>query len=376
MTTERVAVEPPHPLAAAGRHPHDPHGHEVDARGAHPRQAMLIEPGRLELRDFSPPHPGPGAILLEIKCALSCGTDLKTFRRGHPMWKLPAPFGHEFSGVVAEVGEGVDQFKVGDAIMAAPTAPCDACFYCDRGQENLCPQAMDLMVMGAYADYLLLPPHIVARNTFKKPTELPFEEAALLEPLACIVHAHEMARPEIHETVLIIGAGPFGLLHMLALKAAGVHSVAIAGRGESRLKWAGELGADQVIDVSRSEATEAVGKLNGGYGPDLVIECTGQVAGWQDAFARVRRGGRVLFFGGCPVNTALSVDTRRMHYDNLTLLAPFHFRPRDVASARDLLCAGSLGAGRIINARRSLSEIGEVFAMLERGTVLKCAVIP
>jgi L-iditol 2-dehydrogenase len=337
---------------------------------------MLIEPGRLELREFSPPHPGPGAILLEIKCALSCGTDLKTYRRGHPLWKLPVPFGHEFSGVVAEVGAGVDRFEVGDAIMAAPTAPCGACFYCDRGEENLCSQAMDQMVMGAYADYLLIPPHIVARNAFKKPPSLPFEEAALLEPLACVVHAQEMARPEKHETVLIVGAGPFGLLHMLALKAAGIRSVAIVGRGESRLKWAGELGADHVIDAAKSDAQSAAGRLNGGYGPDLVIECTGQVAGWHDAFARVRRGGRVMFFGGCPVDTALSVDTRRMHYDNLTLLAPFHFRPRDVRRAYEVLCEGRLGAGRLINAHRSLADLDEVFAMLERGAMLKCAVIP
>ncbi len=337
---------------------------------------MLVEPGRLELHEVSPPHPGAGAMLLEIKCALSCGTDLKTYRRGHPLWKLPSPFGHEFSGVVAAVGAGVNRFKVGDAIMAAPTAPCGACFFCDRGQENLCAQAMDQMVMGAYADYLLLPPHIVAGNAFRKPPSLPFEEAALLEPLACVVHAQEMARPEKHETVLIIGAGPFGLLHMMVLKAAGVRTVAIAGRGESRLKWAGELGADHVIDAARPEAESAVGMLNGGYGPDLVIECTGQVAGWQDAFARVRRGGRVVFFGGCAANTALTIDTRRMHYDNLTLLAPFHFRRCDVRRAFELLCEGHLGAGRLINARRSLADLDDVFALLERGAILKCAVIP
>ena len=123
----------------------------------HGRQAVLLEPGRLELRPFDPPHPGPGAVLLKVACALSCGTDLKTFRRGHPMWRLPTPFGHEFAGVVVEVGEGVEAFRPGDAVMAAPTAPCGACFYCKRGQENLCAQAMDRMVMGAYADYLLIP---------------------------------------------------------------------------------------------------------------------------------------------------------------------------------------------------------------------------
>jgi L-iditol 2-dehydrogenase len=340
------------------------------------RQAVLVEPGRLELREYTPPQPGPGEVLLEVKCALSCGTDLKAYRRGHPMWRLPAPFGHEFSGVVAEVGDGVKDFGVGDALMAAPTAPCGDCFFCRRGQENLCSQAMEKMVLGGYADFVLLGAHVMARNAFHKPPNLSFEEAALLEPVACVVHAHEMARPEEHETVLIVGAGAFGILHVMALKGQGVREVVVAGRGSQRLEWAGELGADRVIDVRAAGAEEGIASLNGGHGPDLVIECTGQLAGWQEALGRVRRGGRVVFFGGCPVGTALSVDTRRMHYDNLTLMAPFHFRPRDVRKAYELLCSGRIGAGRIINARRRLDELGEVFAMLERGAALKCAVIP
>jgi L-iditol 2-dehydrogenase len=340
------------------------------------RQAILVEPGHLELRQVPLPHPGPGEVLLQIKCAMTCGTDLKAYRRGHPLWRLPAPFGHEFAGVVAETGAEVENFGPGDAFMAAPTAPCGECFYCRRGQENLCQQAIEKMVMGAYADYLLVGAHVVARNAFHKPADLPFEEAALLEPLACVVHAQEIARPEALESVLIIGAGPFGLLHMLALKCLGVHRVVVAGRGALRLEWAQQLGADSVIDVSQIGSEEAIARINNGFGPDLVIECTGQVAGWEDAFARVRRGGRVVFFGGCPLKTTLSVDTRRMHYDNLTLLAPFHYRSRDVRRAFELLCARQLGVGRIVTARRPLGELAEVFAMLESGTVLKCAVIP
>jgi L-iditol 2-dehydrogenase len=339
------------------------------------RQAVLVSPGHLELRDFDPPHPRAGEVLIEVRCALSCGTDLKAFRRGHPMWPMPTPFGHEFAGVVAEAGPGT-QFKVGDEIMAAPTAPCGRCFFCRRGEENLCPQCMGQMVLGAYADYLLLPAQVVARNAFAKPPDLPFEEAALLEPLACVVHAHEMAQPRDLETVLIIGAGAFGLLHLLALKAAGVRQVVVAGRREQRLRWAGEMGADQVIDVERDDPAGAIANLNGGHGPDLVIECTGQVGGWEDAFSRVRRGGRVVFFGGCPPGTALRIDTRKMHYDNLTLLAPFHLRPKDVRRSFDLLGEGKLRAGRIVNERRPLSELRQVFAMHEQGTVLKCAVIP
>jgi len=348
----------------------------VEIAGTHSRQAMLVEPGRLELRDYVAPHPGPGELLIQIRCALSCGTDLKTFRRGHPLWRLPLAFGHEFSGVVAQAGEGVTAFKAGDEIMAAPTAPCGICFYCQHGQENLCDDAVGRMVHGAYADLLLLPAHVVARSTFIKPADLPFEEAALLEPLACVVHANEMARPEKNESVAIIGGGAFGLLHMLVLKAAGVREVVVVGRGAQRLQWAQEMGADRVVDARGADAAAEIARLNRGFGPDLVIECTGQVAGWQDALARVRRGGRVVFFGGCPAGTALSVDTRLMHYDNLTLMAPFHYRPRDVRRARELLAGRALNAGAIVNARMPLGDLAQVFEMLERGAVLKCAVIP
>jgi L-iditol 2-dehydrogenase len=292
------------------------------------------------------------------------------------MWPMPAPFGHEFSGVVARVGAGVRDFHLGDELMAAPTAPCGDCFFCRRAQENLCPQTMAKMVLGGYADYLLIGAHVVARNAFHKPATLSFEEAALLEPLSCVVHAHELARPEKFDSVLIVGAGAFGLLHTMVLKAAGVRQVVVAGRGKQRLEWAGEMGADQVIDAQAVDAEDAIAGLNEGHGPDLVIECTGQVAGWADAFARVRRGGRVVFFGGCPVDTALSVDTRRMHYDNLSLIAPFHFRPHDVRRAFELLSSRRLGAGRLINARRTLAELVEVFGLLESGAALKCAVIP
>jgi L-iditol 2-dehydrogenase len=166
------------------------------------------------------------------------------------------------------------------------------------------------------------------------------------------------------------------MLHLLTLRAAGICEVVVAGRSAERLELARRFGADWTIDVRDHGAEEAVAQINGGFGPDLVIECTGQVAGWTDAFARVRRGGRVVFFGGCPSNTTLMVDTRRMHYDNLTLLAPFHFRPRDVNRAFDLLRERKLEAGRVINASRPLNELGEVFASLEGSSVLKCAVIP
>jgi len=343
---------------------------------AHSRQFFLMKPRELVMREVAMPRPGAGEVLIQVKCALSCGTDLKAFRRGHPMWPMPTPFGHEFSGVVVEVGEGVENFAVGEALMAAPTAPCGLCFYCQRGQENLCAQAMERMLLGAYADFLVVPAHIVRQNAFRKPDALSFEEAALLEPLSCVVHAQEIGQPQAFESALIVGAGPFGLLHLLALRERGVREVAIAGRGPDRLKWAAALGPDRVIDVRSGDPAREIAALNGGYGPDLVIECTGQLDGWQQSLGYVRRGGRVVLFGGCAPGTTLTVDTRRMHYDNLTLLAPFHFRPRDVKNAFQILAARRLGASTVINARRNLDQLAEVFSLLENGSILKCAVIP
>jgi L-iditol 2-dehydrogenase len=340
------------------------------------RRAYLVAPRQVELRSVEVPRPDAGELLVEVRCALSCGTDLKTWRRGHPMFRFPMAFGHEFSGVIAAVGEGVTQFSVGDEIMAAPTAPCGRCFFCSRGQENLCPDAVGRMLMGAYADYILLPRHIVELNTLKKPADLSFEEAALLEPIACVVHAQEIAGPERRESVAIIGSGAFGLMHLALLKAAGIREVTVIGRGHMRLQWAGQMGADRVVDASQSDAAAEVAALNGGFGPDLVIEATGQVTGWQDALMRVRRGGRIVFFGGCPAGTKLEIDTRRMHYDNLTLLAPFHYRPRDVRKAYELLSGRRLVLSSIINARRRLADIVEVFTVLDSGAALKCAVTP
>jgi L-iditol 2-dehydrogenase len=236
------------------------------------RQAVLVAPRRIEVREIVMPHPRPGEILLKVECALSCGTDLKAFRRGHPLWPMPAPFGHEFAGIVAETGDGVTNFRVGDAVMAAPTAPCGNCFYCTRDQENLCPEAIARMVLGGYADYLLIGADVVARNAFLKPADLPFAEAALLEPLSCVLHAHAMARPEPFEAVLIIGPGAFGLLHAIVLKALGVREVSVAGRSPDRLEWAGQLGADRVFDVRHGDIEAAIASLNHGFGPDLVIE--------------------------------------------------------------------------------------------------------
>ena len=163
---------------------------------------LLLEPGRLVLREVDIPKAGPGEVVVKIRTALTCGTDLKTFRRGHPKMPTPTLFGHEFSGDIYEVGEGVTKFAAGDQVMTAPTAPCGSCVYCQKGQENLCSTAMDTMVFGAYAEYVCVPAHIVEHNMFAKPEHLSYSEAAMLEPLSCVVYGMDQVEVHPDDTVL------------------------------------------------------------------------------------------------------------------------------------------------------------------------------
>jgi len=262
------------------------------------RRAELIRPGHLEVRIVPVPDPGPGELLVRIEAALTCGTDLKMYRRGHPRLPLPAPFGHEFSGVVAAAGQGVAGFAAGDAIAAVPTAPCGRCALCLRELDNLCPHALERIALGAYADYLLLPAHLVSTNVFARPAGLPAEHAALLEPLACVVHGASRVRLDRARTVVLLGDGPIALLFTQLARLRGAGQVLVAGHHASRLALAAAFGAEPV-DRSGPALRDLVLERSGGSGADVVIECIGDPAAWELAPTLAARGGEVLLYGGC-----------------------------------------------------------------------------
>ena len=335
-------------------------------------------PGELELREEESPTPGPGEVVLEIRTALTCGTDLKLYRRGHPHMPFPTPIGHEFAGVVAAAGEGA-RFAVGTELMSVHTAPCGECFLCDAGQENLCDEAMRSMTLGAFADRLLLPRRVVEVNAFEKPAHLPWAHAAFLEPLACCVQGIQDV--DVHEgsKVVVIGAGPIGLMHVQLAKARGARRVIVVGRRAPRLKAAKAVGADVVIDeqsASHEEIVEQVRAATSGLGADIVIECAGVPEAWEQAVDYCRRGGRVLWFGGCKPGTEVKLDTRRVHYDQITAMGVFHFSPRAVAEARRLLVEGRLEIDAMLSGSMSLEELPEALARIGRGEGVKYALVP
>ena len=312
---------------------------------------LLLEPGKIDYREVETPVPGPGEVVVRVSAALTCGTDLKAFLRGHPKMPMPTLFGHEFAGEIAAADSGVRGFHEGDAVMAVPTAPCKTCYYCRHKQENLCTIIMDTMVLGAYAEYVKLPSAIVETNIDK------------LAP-----------RPD--DCVLIIGAGAISLLHLLVLRSLGVERVIVLGRRQVRAQAAVDLGATVLLAPDATAAHAQVLDVTDGRGADVVIECTGQPQVWEQAVHYVRRGGTVVLFGGCPTGTRVSFDTGRLHYDQITLISPFHFTPRDVRKAHRLLSEGRINGRRLISGTYTFSALDQVLALLQQGQGIKYALVP
>jgi L-iditol 2-dehydrogenase len=338
------------------------------------RVATLVAPRRIEVREEAVPVPQPGGIVVRVRAALSDGTDLKTYRRGHPKMPMPTRFGHEFSGDVAAAAEGVTGFARGDAVMCVHTAPCGVCFWCTRGEEELCEEVMPTMLLGAYSDYIALPKRIVERNCFLKPADVSYAEAAFLEPLACVVHSIRMLAPARGSTVAVIGNGGFGILHALLLQRDGVEAL-LFGRSPDRVELARSLGLES-SDTRDAPILEVVRAHTAGRGADAAIECTGTPEMWEQAPSFVRRGGRVSFFAGLPADARVSFLAARLHYDEVQLLAPFHFAPADVRVAYELIVGRTLPLARLISQVYSLDQIAEAFARLDNGEGMKVLIEP
>jgi L-iditol 2-dehydrogenase len=303
-------------------------------------------PGDLRVEEVPRPEPGPGDILVQVEVALTDGTDAKAFRRGHPLLldSLPSLFGHEFCGYDVASGRRV---------VAANSAPCGSCAACKRGEESLC-ENLRPFLNGAYAEYILVPERIAARNLLPVPPALPSEVAALVEPLACCLRGIERAHVGPGQTVAIVGPGPIGLMLSASAKDAGARVVVVGGRAERRA-LAAEFGAEP----------------GDGAGADVVIEAAGTEQAWHDALRLARAGGTVVFFGG----REAAVDTFRIHYEELTLRGSFHHTPRHVRAALAFLASGAYPWERLITHQVGLEGVAGLFADPPRD-LLKAAVVP
>ena len=344
--------------------------------------AVLYGQEDVRIEQVPVPRAAPGELILKVSVALTCGTDLKVFRRGYhaKMIQPPALFGHELAGIVAEIGEGVGNFALGDRVVPINSAPCGRCYFCQRAQENLCEEL--LFNNGAYAEYIRIPAEIVARNTLRVPAGVSLEHAALTEPLACALHGFEDSDPHPGDTVAVIGGGPLGLmiLHVAAL--AGCRVIAVV-KHDAQAQVAKALGAQEIVQTTVVEdVVQAVRALTPGQrGVDIAIEAVAIPETWEQAVDMVRNGGTVNFFGGPETGTKVQFDTNRLHYGDLTLKATFHHTPAICRRAFELIANGKFQADQFITAHSPLSDLKEAFAQLidrgsSSGNRIKTAILP
>jgi L-iditol 2-dehydrogenase len=308
------------------------------------RAALLYAPGDLRIEDVPRPEAGPGDVLVQVEVALTDGTDLKTFRRGHPLLgrESPAPFGHEFCGLLD-----------GNRVVAANSAPCGACDGCARGDQ--CRELVFLA--GAYAEWIVVPERVAAVNLHAVPRGVASEVAAMVEPLACCLRGVERAGIVAGDHVAILGAGPIGLMLAACVADAGGWPVVVGGRDERRA----------LVEVFGAEVGD-------GAGADVVIEASGTQEAWADAVALVRPGGTVVMFGGLPRDARPAVDAYRVHYEEVTIRGSFHHTPAAVRTALVFLASGAYPWDELVTHRVGLEGLPALFADPPR-TLLKAAVV-
>jgi L-iditol 2-dehydrogenase len=340
--------------------------------------AVLYGKEDLKIEQVPIPRVGEGEVLIKVQVALTCGTDLKVYQRGYHARMIvpPALFGHELAGIVEEIGPGVRSFRRGQRVVALNSAPCQMCFYCSKHQENLCEDL--LFNNGAYAEYIKIPRRIVETNMLAIPKNVSFEEAAMVEPLACVLRGLHEAKVEIGDVVAVIGGGPIGLMFLQVAKLTGCNVIAVVKR-DSQVAAATRLGADEVVQITQvHDPVDSVRALTEDRrGADVVVEAVGRPEAWESSLEMVRRGGTVNLFGGCATGTKVQLDTNRLHYSEISLKATFHHTPESVRKAFALICEKKIRSADYITGEAPLSRLQQVLRhMMNRNGDIKTAIIP
>lgn len=338
--------------------------------------ALLYGQEDLRLEQVNDPIPDTGEVVIKVHAATTCGTDLKVWKRGGhaKMLKPPTLFGHEAAGEIVAVGAGVSKWKVGDAVVANNSAPCGHCFFCDKQEYSLCPNLT--WNNGTFAQYLKIPPQIVEHNLLSLP-DVPYELAAMTEPLACVLHGIARSNIKPGDKVVLLGDGAIGLMFVAKLALDYNASVLVFGGNDKRLEIAKKFGAARTYNYHGvSDIPNLVKELTLGYGADIVIEATGDKSVWETAIACARPGATVNLFGGCPKNTNISVSTEALHYSELTIKGVFHNTPYFVREALSLIASRRIPFELLISTRRHLKDLEQVFVDMRERKVIKVAIQP
>jgi L-iditol 2-dehydrogenase len=340
----------------------------------------FYEPGLLKVEEVPIPRAERGELVVKSAVALTCGTDVKMYKRGHPLAKPPQIMGHEFAGTVVEVGEGVKRFEEGMRVVSANSAPCNNCYYCLSKQPNLCEHLDECLVgftwPGTYAEYVKIPERITRQNTFQVPDRIPLEDVASLEPLSCVVHAWNLLHFTPGGTVVIIGGGPIGLFHVQLARLHGAGQVILSDVVSERLSEAEKMGTDMTINSAEENLVERIMNATQARGADLIIEAVGRKETWESTNSLVRKGGTVLLFGGCASGTKVEFNADKIHYGELHVQGAFHHTPAAVERAFNLIISGRVAIKPIVSHQLPLEKAEEALQLMGAGKALKVALRP
>lgn len=337
-------------------------------------RGVLWNQGDIRIEEIAVPEPGPGEVVVENRISTTCGTDVKNYKRGYPLLKPPHPFGHEFSGVISSVGQGVKGFSEGDRVAVHNSAPCGHCYWCKRDQSSMCEQLT--FCRGSYAEYVKVPAPIVRQNMFAMPDGMSHKTASLMEPFACAVYGIENCPIQPGDSVVVNGAGPIGLMfaRLAVLRGA---QVLVTDLTEGRLRTARRLGVWRTLNLSGVE--DSVGavreQMDCGRGADIVIEATGLIDVWKTSCRMARKGGFVLLFGGTKSGSVLEVDATLLHYSQLTVKGVFHTTPRAVSQAFKLLQMDAIDERDFIQNEYRLPDLEKAILEHAAGKVIKNCIV-
>jgi len=333
----------------------------VITEGIRMRVAMYYNNRDVRLEERSIPRIGPGEILIRVQASGVCGSDVMEWYR---VPKAPLVLGHEVTGEVVEVGEGVKRFKEGDRVIATHHVPCNTCYFCLRGNHSACNTLRTTHFdPGGFSEYIRIPAINVDRGVFVLPDEVSFEEGSFIEPLGCVIRGQRLAGFRIGASVLVMGSGITGLLHIQLACAQGAGRVIATDINEYRLKAAIRFGAGAAIHAKEDVPTR-IREINEGRLPDLVIVCTGAQVAIEQAFGLVEKGGTILFFAPTEPGIKISLPFNELWWNGVTMTSSYAASPADLALAMELIRAKRVNVKDMVTHRLPLAETGRAFQIV------------
>ncbi|WP_067973641.1 zinc-dependent dehydrogenase [Nocardiopsis trehalosi] len=343
--------------------------------------ARFYAPGDIRIEQAEEPEPGPGELKLRVRNCSTCGTDAKIFRHGHHHIAPPRVIGHEIAGEVVAAGSEAGDWAVGDRVQVIAAIPCGTCPDCRRGWRTICPnqESMGYQYDGGFAEYMIVPAKVLAVDGVNRiPDPVGFAEASVAEPLACVLNGQELARVGEGDTVVVMGAGPIGCLHVRMARANGAAQVILVEPNRARLDAAAAVvRPDAVVCGAETDPIDEVRKLTDGRGADVVITAAAAGKAQEDALQMAARRGRISFFGGLPKdNPVIACDSNLVHYRELTIVGANGSSPDHNRRALDLIASGAVPVSDLITHRMGLDDVLTAIETVIAGDAIKVTIAP